>query len=176
MRKALYLLGILEDTDVQWLAAHGTRQFVPARTVLIEEGRDIDHLYVLLNGELSVIVKSAPGKEIARLYSGEIVGEISFIDARPPTASVTAARDCQVLAIPRDVLKKHFAADGGFAARFYQAIATFLADRLRMTVGRLGYGSFDAAAEADEIADDFLVKVDLAAVRFDSLLRQLEVN
>ena len=63
-----------------------------------------------------------------------------------------------------------------FAAHFYRAVAIFLADRLRATTTRLGYGKpeQDAAADAaDELGDELLETVSLGTRRFDYLLRQV---
>jgi CRP-like cAMP-binding protein len=178
MRKALYLMGILDDTDIEWLIRHGAAQFVPARTTLIHEGQPVESLFVLLDGKLSVTVHGIQ-KEVASLLSGEIVGEMSFVDSRPPSASVTAAQDSQVLAVPRAALQLKLDEDASFAARFYRAVAVFLADRLRTTVSRFGYGSAKQDADphaADELNDDMMDSMSLAAVRFDELLRRLRVN
>lgn len=178
MRKALYLMGILDDTDIEWLVQHGSRQFVPARTTLITEGQAIDSLYVLLDGRLSVTRRGA-AQEVASLLSGEIVGEMSFVDSRPPSASVVAAQDSQVLAVSREELRRKLEDDLGFASRFYRAVAVFLADRLRTTTGRFGYGSAQQDADphaVDELDDEMMDTMSLAAVRFDELLRRLRVN
>jgi len=176
MRKSLLYLGILSDRDIDWMIATGTRQAVPAGRVLIEEGRDVTAIYVVLDGALSVSVTALGGQEIARLRSGEIVGEMSFVDARPPSATVTAAEDSLVLALPRRALQAQLE-QADFAARFYRAIAVFLADRLRSTVGRLGYGGADlpqaVREDADEIDPEVLANVALAAARFDWMLGRL---
>ena len=176
MRKSLLYLGILSDRDLDWMIATGTRQAVPAGRVLIEEGRDVTAIYVVLDGALSVSVTALGGQEIARLRSGEIVGEMSFVDARPPSATVTAAEDSLVLALPRMALQAQLE-QVDFAARFYRAIAVFLADRLRSTVGRLGYGGADlpqaVREDADEIDPEVLANVALAAARFDWMLGRL---
>src|ERR1700674_2714612 len=104
MRKALYLMGILDDWDMEWLAKNGTTMYMPSGTVLIHESRPIDCVYVVLDGELSVLAKAIANKQIASLLAGEIVGEISFVDSRPPSASVIAAEDSHLLMIPRSTL------------------------------------------------------------------------
>jgi len=176
MRKALHLLGILNDVDVEWMASTGNLQKVAAGTTLIHEKHRIDHLYVLLEGELAVTVGGARGTHIATLFAGEIVGEISFVDPRPPSASVTATQDSQLLALPRERLSEKLAKDQAFAARFYRAIAAFLADRLYVTVGRFGYGSAQQDADVDELPDHMMDEIDLANVRADKLLRHLRGN
>lgn len=176
MRKSLLYLGILNDTDIDWMIAHGTRQTVPAGGVLIQEGRAADAVYVVMDGALSVSVASLGGREVARLLSGEVVGEMSFVDTRPPSATVTAVEDSFVLALPRGPLQARLE-QVDFAARFYRALAVLLADRLRSTVGRLGYDGPDlpetVREEFDEIDPDVLANVAMAAARFDWMLRRL---
>ena len=172
MRKVLQLLGVLDDTDVAWMARHGNRQYVEAGTELIRESEPIQWFYILLEGELSVLARSLDNKQIARLYAGEIVGEMSFVDSRPPSASVVALTNAWLLAIPRQLLSSQLTRDTAFAARFYRSIAMFLSDRLRVTVGRLGYGN-PSQDDGDELADSSLDDISLAAVRFDQMLRKL---
>ena len=82
MRKVLYIFGPLTDADVEWIARTGMRRRVRAGEALIEEGRRIEAVIFLLQGEFLV---SAQGVgEIARLGVGEIVGEMSFVDSAPP--------------------------------------------------------------------------------------------
>ncbi len=63
-----------------------------AGTVLIREGVPVGTLYILLEGHLRVVLEGS-GRQIASLEVGEIVGEMSFIDARPPSATVHAASE-----------------------------------------------------------------------------------
>src|ERR1700730_9052502 len=83
VRKVLYLMGILDDQDVEWLGKNGVMRNVPSGTILIHEGvsvSPIDDVYVVLDGRLSVLVQGIGNREIAVLYAGEIVGEMSFVD------------------------------------------------------------------------------------------------
>src|SRR5262249_35697376 len=52
VRKVLYLLGHLSDTDVEWMMDAGRTEHVPAGTVLIREGQPVNALYLLLDGAL----------------------------------------------------------------------------------------------------------------------------
>jgi CRP-like cAMP-binding protein len=109
-----------------------------------------------------------------------MVGEMSFIDARPPSATVTAAQDSAVLAIPRPQLVAKLDQDTAFAARFYRALATFLSDRLRGTVSRLGYSEGQPLQEdveyADELDDNVLDNVHLAGARFERIVKRLNTH
>jgi CRP-like cAMP-binding protein len=175
MRKALHLMGFMDDLDVQWLGEVGAQHHVSAGTVLIQEGIPIDSLYVVLDGALSVCVAALNEKKIATLFSGEIVGEMSLVRAKPPSASVIALQDSLVLAVPRELLSRKLVKDPAFAARFYHAVAAFLADRLSVTVGRFGYGSAQQDADPDELDDSNMEEIALAANRFEDLLKGLRL-
>jgi|SRR5579871_186238 len=177
MRKALLFLGILNDADIEWLIATGAKQHLNPGEVLIQEGRPATSVFLVLEGLLSVVTEAAGNQEIATLRSGEIVGEMSFVDSRPPSATVRAAEPSSLLVIPKSSLEQRLSQDAPFAARFYRAIAVFLSDRLRSTVGLLGYGSAQITGEqangADEIDPAVLDNVSLAGSRFDFLQRRL---
>lgn len=175
MRKALYILGILSDADVQWLLETGEKRHLAAHDMLIHHGRTAEGLFILLSGTLAVT--SPAGKEITRLERGEMVGEMSFIEARPPSVAVRAINAAQVLMIPRYHLQKRLEQNEGFAARFYRAIALFLSERLRSTTARLGYGDTRAVdnppPDPDELDDNALDGLYLAGTRFEMILNKL---
>jgi len=176
MRKALYLMGILEDEDVEWLGKTGATKYMVSGTVLVHEGSPIEDVFVLLDGKLSVVVKAMGNREIASLLAGEIVGEISFVDSRVPSASVATVMDSHVLVIPRAALSNKLKTDPAFAARFYKAVATLLADRLRSTVRHMGYGTGAEIADPDELDEALMDSASMGAIRFDRLLKRLRIN
>lgn len=163
MRKVLFIFGQLTDADVDWLAKNGRRKRVAKSTVLIHQGVPVQTLYILLQGELSVLAGKSK-KEIARLGTGEIAGEMSFVDARPPSATVTAREDSVVYTIPTKLLGDALTQNPGFAARFYKAVATFLSDRVRKATDP----DYD-----DELDDSVLDNVDRAGARFNALAQQV---
>lgn len=138
MKKVLFILGALNDEDINWIVSIGDCQAVAPETILIQEGQPVNTLYILLSGLLVVSTSALGDREIARLTRGEVVGEMSFIDSRPPSATVKAAQASQVFAIPQAELAAQLDRDLGFAARFYRALAMFLSSRLRSTVDQLG--------------------------------------
>src|SRR3954464_7355954 len=103
MRKVLFLFGQLNDDDVEWMLTAGVKRFVPAGGVLIEQGVPVEPAFILREGRLAVSLRPrrGPERELARLNAGEIVGEMSFVDARPPSATVRAAEHSTVFALSR---------------------------------------------------------------------------
>jgi CRP-like cAMP-binding protein len=171
MRKALYFLGILTDSDIDWLVAAGSRREIAAGGRLIEEGRRIDAVYLVIDGAFAVRTAALGNREVARLMSGEVMGEMSFVDQAPPSATVQALEPSFVLDIPRRRLNAKLAEDLGFAARFYRALSMFLAARLRTTNAALAGGPSGEAE--DEMDFDALDNISKAGARFDWIQRRL---
>ncbi|RMH56966.1 MAG: cyclic nucleotide-binding protein [Candidatus Hydrogenedentota bacterium] len=196
MRKVLFILGLLTDQDVERLGRLGSIEKISAGATLIEAGRHPDKVYFILSGIFRVTRNAAVGTEgasegavgsknvVAELRAGEVLGEMSFVQDAPPTETVTAVGEGEVLAIPREDLRAVLESDPAFASRFYQAIAAFLADRLRGTMNRLygrptetaGAGDDDSERgtilEEDELDPRVLDRVSRAGERFDRLLKK----
>jgi CRP-like cAMP-binding protein len=174
MRKVLHLMATQTDDYDDWLSPHRRVRYAPRDATIIQQGRPFEALMVLLEGQLSVRLGERADQAIATLFPGEVLGDISFIDERPPSASVVVVHDSHVLAIDRDVLSAKLDRDSPFAARFYRGLALFLASRLRTTTAHLGYGrSSSAVEEAETVEAGELEGISLAARRFDQMLRRL---
>jgi CRP/FNR family cyclic AMP-dependent transcriptional regulator len=172
VRKVLFIFSVLTDGDVEWLARAGERVHCDPGMALIPLGARVDYLYFVLEGRLAIKTKS--GDPIAYLESGEIIGEMSLVDPAPTTVSVEVAADTTLLRIPDGVVRDKLISDPPFAARFYRALCVFLADRMRHTTQRMGYGAAtDDAHAKDELNEDLLDNVHLAGARFDRMLKRL---
>lgn len=172
MKKSLYILAQFSDRDFDWLMTAGKRRNVPAETVLIREGEATDAFYIVLDGTLSVCLDHANSEEIAQLSAGEVIGEMSFIDARPPSATVKALQDSSVWVIPRTRLAAKLLQDVEFACHFYHAMAVFLSDRLRDTVSRFGFDPTNPLSE-ENVNPQMIDNLDLAKARLTWLLNRL---
>jgi CRP/FNR family transcriptional regulator, cyclic AMP receptor protein len=150
MRKVLYIFGLLTDADVDWMARVGIRKRAKDGEILIEQDNPTDSIIVLLEGQFSVTVKDVG--VVARLGVGEMVGEMSLIDLAPPSATVAAQGECQVLLLNKSILLQKIESDAAFGCRFYNAPAVFLADRLRQMGQRLN------ANEELDLAGDTISK------------------
>jgi CRP-like cAMP-binding protein len=70
---------------------------------LAEQGRPIDGLKLLYNGE---VVVERDGAEIARARDGAMIGEMSFIRGGDATATVSATRPCRFVTWPAESLRR----------------------------------------------------------------------
>lgn len=170
MKRVLFILGQLNDLDIEWMIDNGYKEVIRSGEKLIVQGESVENIYIILEGEFAIIDEANGDLEIAQIGAGEIVGEMSFIDARPPAASVLALSRSTVFSISRDRIKRRLEADPEFASRFYYSIALFLSDRLRKTIGRMGYGTPED--EIDEIDTHVLNHVAQAGARFGLILNK----
>ncbi|MEM6614261.1 MAG: cyclic nucleotide-binding domain-containing protein [Cyanobacteria bacterium P01_C01_bin.72] len=145
------LLQQLNDQDLAWLKQNGVRQQIPSGKTIVQQHQQLEDLFIILNGEFAATIaknsKSVLGsafaalesdpdleQEIARLKSGEIIGEMSFLDISPASTTFTTLNNASVLSIPSHKLKQKLAYDLPFAARFYRAISLLLSDRFQRLV------------------------------------------
>jgi CRP/FNR family cyclic AMP-dependent transcriptional regulator len=177
VKKVLYILGLLEDRDIDWMTSVGTKVALRPGQKLVEEGIHAGAVSIVIDGTLDVAIG---GRTLATVGSGEIVGEISLLDSRPPSATVIAGAPSHVLSISIHDMKAHLASDPGFAGRFYHALAVFLAQRLRRNNLQLMVGNGkdvvidqDQMDEMDEIDPDVLEQITLAGNRFQMIMAKL---
>lgn len=95
---------------------------------LIREGEESTQLYYLQSGTMAVYKnKGNVEVQIGTIYSGEIVGEMSFLDSAPRCASVKTITECEVVVIPADKFETILKG----LPKWYHALIKTLLDRLR---------------------------------------------
>ncbi|MBB4807361.1 CRP-like cAMP-binding protein [Chryseobacterium defluvii] len=169
MKRVLFFLGQLNDRDVEWMIHNGSKMELEAGYRLINKGEYIDSLYIVLSGQLAVCTDGKTNETLAKLESGEIVGEMSFIESRPPSVSVIAAKPSVVYKISREMINYRLSTNMEFRSSFYYAMALFLSNRLRKTTDQLGYGNPE---EEDLIDTNILDGVAQAGSRFGQILHR----
>ena len=71
--------------------------------VLVGEGTSDDHLYVIVRGSLGVVRNAGTPSEVTllTLTTGDLVGELSFLDETPHYASLVAVGATHVFGLER---------------------------------------------------------------------------
>jgi CRP/FNR family cyclic AMP-dependent transcriptional regulator len=178
MRKVLFIFGVLNDSDIDWMARAGSRRGIRRQHVLIDEGVPIGSIVLLLQGRMGVSVSGIG--EIAQIGAGDFIGEMSLVDTAPPSATVAAKVDSVGLFLDKQILMRKLEGDHAFASRFYRALAILLSDRLRATERRMAYGEQEnglgdeTTRSKDELDLGVLDQVSVAGERFDRLLKLVE--
>ena len=161
--KSLIILGQLTDIDVEWIINNGQNLIIKKNKFIIQEGHQSQHLYLILKGSFNILINN---QKIAKVGAGEILGEMSFIDSNPPSASVQADENAILHAIEKEKLLFKLKEDTPFASRFYKAIATLLSDRLRSE------NSKNSLEKREDLDLEVLDKIHLAGQRFEAIVKQ----
>jgi len=92
----------LSPADLKHVGEIVTEQAYTDGDVIAEQGEPGDEMYVVVSGEIRVLVSRASGAvEVARRSPGEAVGEMAIISGAPRMASLIAAGEVRTLAIDR---------------------------------------------------------------------------
>jgi bacteriocin-type transport-associated protein len=202
MKDALLIFGELQDNDVDWLVSMGKVEKIPNNYLLIQAGKPIDAIHVVLDGAFTVLAtegeynpltmcfecaeKTASTlKPIDSLTKGEMAGLISFLDLRMPPITLRAAQESLVLTIPKRHVLTHLQQNLGFASRLYRVLSIQLAGSLQSVMSRFGCSSQTYAATNamdgdmqydDELDMDSLHQVSQGAARFNWMMKRLGVG
>ncbi len=101
---------------------------------LLHEGEESINMYYLVSGTLNVIKRKGDRTlTIGSIIAGELVGEMSFLDRAPRSATVQALSDCTLIVIPHE----NFEATLEKLPVWFKALINTLLDRMRRTNARL---------------------------------------
>ncbi len=102
--------------------------------VLMKEGENSNSMYWVQGGTLRLYKKKGQGFiELGVVHSGEVVGEMSFLDNQPRSASVEALQPCDIVEIPRGKFEEFINAQPSWMKSLIQT----LVKRLRATNNRV---------------------------------------
>ncbi|NEP54082.1 MAG: cyclic nucleotide-binding domain-containing protein [Moorea sp. SIO3C2] len=201
-KEVLLAFGELNDSDIDWMIKNGNYQTIKAETLLFQEGRPAEKMYILLDGFASVTLAETARspletafaaldtsysvtseQEIIALTRGEILGEMPFGVSQLSSVNVRCLEDSRVLAIARNLLANKLQDDIGFSARFYRAVSLLAIERFKTTVELLGYKRRIYSSEKtldssvtydDEMSDNRLDNLTLAGSRFNWMLKKIK--
>lgn len=196
-KEALSVFGELRDSDLDWLVSFGETRAIVADQVLLQAGRPVDALYILLDGQMA---SSAPNQgrfnpfylcfaglaensrdqnAFVTLSKGGMPGIISFLDFRPLPVTIRTIKDSLVFAVPRQTLTTKLQVDNSFASRFYRVVAIEVLELLQTVSARLVHPDLVNVLVADgldqELDMDDLRQMSEGAKRFNWMLNQLGV-
>jgi CRP/FNR family cyclic AMP-dependent transcriptional regulator len=120
------------------LLKHSQTQLFEQGKLVIKAGEVENSLYILAFGTLEVLMEQrGQSRRLASIQSGSVVGEQSFLDGRPRSASIRAASECQVLRLSRESFDIFAAREPSLARAFLFDLGRILSLRLRSTLEQL---------------------------------------
>jgi extracellular factor (EF) 3-hydroxypalmitic acid methyl ester biosynthesis protein len=136
MFQSLGFFGSLTQPSLEWVLSTAQSRTVISDGFLVKEGSADDCIYFVADGLFDVYLGSDAKAKVAQLGAGAVIGEISWLDGSPPTASIRAAETSEVLALSYAALGAKLAEDTVFSADFYRALSQLVAGRLRESNSR----------------------------------------
>ncbi len=99
-----------------------------AGEVLVREGERSNQLFWLMHGQLEVVkVVQNHQVRLNTIEAGELVGELSFLDQKPRSATVKAATECQLIVLEYSEFQEMLAAQ----PKWMKKILITLTSRIR---------------------------------------------
>lgn len=101
--KKVPLFSSLQDKELEAIFRFSTTKKCPKDMLILLEKEDGDTLFIILKGKVKVSNFSESGKEVifSILSDGDFFGEMSLLDGKPRSASVTALEDSELRLIRR---------------------------------------------------------------------------
>src|SRR5215468_5991364 len=136
---ALDIFQQLQPVDIHWMLATAELRTIAPNGVLVREDDPPETIFFVADGlfEAYIYGDSTSRLRVGQLGPGEIIGEISWLDGKPTSATVRALETSSVVALSIPTLERKLAEDPAFAARLFRAVATLEAKRLRTTTAQV---------------------------------------
>jgi CRP-like cAMP-binding protein len=135
----------LDPAVLERLARASRLQRLSESRRLFVQGDLPEHLYLVCQGSIAIVLSSADGRELVinEMRPGDSVGELGVLTRRPRSASAVAQSESQVLALPGAAFREALVAAPELARR----LLILTADRLQTSGEREGVLAFmDAEA------------------------------
>ncbi len=134
--KKIPLFTQLSDTEIASVTKAARERTYPKNSVILFEDDPGDALYVVLNGEVKVVLIGEDGREVilSILRAGDFFGEMSLIDDQPRSAHVIATEDSNLLVLRRDEFRQCLEQAPRIALGLLQALSR----RLRRADDKIG--------------------------------------
>ncbi len=128
-------LSDLSELDRKIIFDLCTRRIVSPKTVIVSQGNSGRDMFIVVSGSLKVSVLSDEGKEISFvvLRQGDYFGELSMIDGRSRSATVTAIESSELSVLGRSEYQKLLRDHPHTATQFLTRMLLTLANRIRAT-------------------------------------------
>jgi CRP-like cAMP-binding protein len=131
------------------------------------KGENKDHLN-------TIDIELPSGVLFAKIKSGEILGEMSFIENELPIVNAKAIERTHVISIAHDSITERFKITPDFQGRFYKAMSLYLSSRLRNVAAKISHKNsltnFGREFEQD-MNNATLDRIQIAGERFNRLLQ-----
>jgi signal transduction histidine kinase len=122
--RAVPLFEDLTDEELRRVAEEGSEKLVPAGEVNGREGEPVDHLYVILEGDLRITKQADGGEVVINTYTpGAFFAEVPLLAGTPFLATGRALTNCRMFLIPNTNFRRMLSEHPSFSDRILQTMA-----------------------------------------------------
>ncbi len=125
----------LDETGYTKLANITVEKTYKPGDYVVRKGDPSDALYILVEGICDVKIEYGDKKQftIHKLNSGDVFGEIGFIDGRPRSADIVAVEPSKVVALHREVLWDFAKSNPEIGLKIMHNLTQEICERMRHT-------------------------------------------
>ncbi|MCH8937399.1 MAG: Crp/Fnr family transcriptional regulator [Gemmatimonadetes bacterium] len=134
--QSIPLFAHLREEDVNRISRFARDRSYPKNSVIVFEEDPGDSLYVVMSGQVKVVLIGEDGREVilSTPSKGDFFGEMSLIDDQPRSAHVIAMEDSQLLVLRREDFHQCLSEMPGIAIGLLRAMCK----RLRQADNKIG--------------------------------------
>ena len=115
--------GLIDD-ELRWVAERGSEKYVQAGEVNGQEGEPVEHLYVILEGELRITKKVDGAEVVINVYTpGMFFAEVPLLAGTPFLATGRALTDCRLFLLPDEAFRHMLTACPAFSRTILETMA-----------------------------------------------------
>lgn len=135
--KSIPLFATLSLEELENVAKHTIAKVYEKGSALFFEGMEASILHIILRGSVSIYKTTTEGEvELNVLRRGEYLGEVTFADSQPRSASARVQDEAELLVVTKDAFEKILAHDARAANKLLLHFLKVLAQRLRKAEAR----------------------------------------
>ncbi len=144
----------LKPVDTKALFSAGAVKAIPAGGLLFTENSPADGLFFVLSGIFEVRILQNVNEDVvlARIQSGEVIGEIGLLNNKPRTATIRAETDGFVWHLPAETFEGLLSRGDHLAAGLLKGMSEDLCKRFRAVV-------YEGASLLGSIAPETIEKI-----------------
>jgi signal transduction histidine kinase len=122
--RAVMLFEGLTDEELRRVAEEGSERLVSAGEINGREGEPVEHLYVILEGDLRITKQVDGGEVVINTYTpGAFFAEVPLLAGTPFLASGRALTDCRLFLIPNATFRRMLTEYPSFSDKILQTMA-----------------------------------------------------
>jgi len=136
VRSAGRLFAGLSADDVQLITAVCEKRMLLAGEILFQEGESGETVWIIQSGRVDIFknIRGDIDRTLASLGTGEVIGEMGFIDHSRRSAGARTTEPTEFLVLSQSAFLQIEHECPALAAQFYRNLATTLTERLRTTI------------------------------------------